>query len=164
MMYLRPLPTIFGVTHPLGLPRPIDPDNFFGARGEYFARNIMPVPTGCLDHFDEAVYRPHVRNIVGFLGALDFGWSGPGFISDPPRYCLMRDGIPTEVPQGIRSLIPEPPRVKLADVLDHFDVTRGGRGAVLQMLDILTMVSEDIDPAKFAAAIAGHPWVAELMR
>lgn len=163
-MYLRPSPKIFGVTHPLGLPRPIDAENIFGAKAQYFAKNMMPIPTGCLDHFDTAVYRPYVANLVTFLGALDFGWTGPAFISDPPRYCLLRDGIPTEVPASMRGLMPEPPRVRLADVLEHWDVTRGGPGATIQMLDIFTMVEEDLGTSKFEAAIAAHPWVAGMMR
>ena len=48
---------LFGITHPLGLPRPVDPENVFGAKIRFFAINAMPVPTGCLEHFDEAVYR-----------------------------------------------------------------------------------------------------------
>jgi hypothetical protein len=164
MIYLHTPSTIFGATHPLGLPRPIDPDNFFGARAMYFARNLMPIPTGCLDHFDTAVYRPYLESLVTFLGALDFGWSGPGFMSDPPRYCLLRDGVPTEVPVNIRGLLPEPPRVRLNDVLEYFDTTRGGPSAVMQMLDIFTMVTEDLGSARFEAATANHPWVAELMR
>jgi hypothetical protein len=163
-MYLRPPPTIFGVTHPLGLPRPIDAENIFGARVQYFARNMMPIPTGCLDHFDAAVYRPYVSSLVSFLGALDFGWTGPAFISDPPRYCLLRDGIPTDVPANMRGLMPDPPKVKFVDILDHFNSTRGGAGAMLQILDIFSMVEEDIGTAKFQAATEDYPWVAEMMR
>jgi hypothetical protein len=153
----------FGITHPLGLPRPIDVDNFFGAKGLYFARNLMPIPSGCLAHFDDAVYRPHIRNLIVLLNGLEFGWTGPAFIDGPPRYCLLRDGVPAEVPADLRALLPEPPRVTFGAVLAHFD-HHHRTVAPMQLLDVLTLVSEDLGPEKFAAATAGHPWVAEFMR
>ena len=54
----------------------------------------MPVPTGCLAHFDLAVYRPYMKSIVRLLADLETGWDGPGFLDDPPRYCLVRAGMP----------------------------------------------------------------------
>ena len=153
----------FGVTHPIGLPRPIDLDNFFGARTEYFARNAMPIPTGCLDHFDGAVYRPYVEGIVAFLNGVAPGWSGPAVIHDPPRYCLLRAGAAAHVPIEVRPFLPAPPRVPLASVLDYFAQNRR-QVAQIQLLDVISIVSEDLGPVKFAAAVVPHPWVGELMR
>ncbi len=153
----------FGITHPLGLPRPIDAENFFGVKLLFFARNQMPIPTGCLADFDGAVYRPYVQRIVENLNRLEFGWSGPMVLDGPPRYCLLRDGVPATVPVDLRPLIPEPPRVRFAEILQHFD-RRHSAAAPMQLLDVLTLVSEDLGRQKFAAATAGHPWVAEFMR
>ena len=153
----------FGVTHQIGLPRPIDVDNFFGARIEYFARNVMPIPAGCLDHFDGAVYRPYAEEIVAFLNGLTIGWSGPAVIYDPPRYCLLCDGRAAHVPLELRPFLPPPPRVPLGAVLDYFARSRG-KVASIQLLDVLTIVREDLGPAKFAAAVSEHRWVAEFMR
>ena len=153
----------FGITHPLGLPRPLDPENFFGVKLLFFARNQMPVPTGCLADFDHTVYRPYVERIVDNLNRLEFGWSGPVVIEGPARYCLLRDGVPATVPVDLRPVIPEPPRVRFEEVLQHF-AGRHGTAPPMQLLDVLTLVSEDMGRQKFAAATAGHPWVAEFMR
>jgi len=153
----------FGVTHPLGLPRPIDPDNFFGAQSLFFYRNSMPIPTGCMAHFDAAVYRPYLERLVAFLSGLELGWSGPVLLEDPPRYCLLRDGVPTEIPEDLRSEMPEPPRVSLAAILTHFD-RHHGSVVPMQLLDLLTLVGEDIGPVKFAAVAARRPWVSEFLR
>ena len=153
----------FGVTHPIGLPRPIDVDNFFGAQADYFARNVMPIPTGCLDHFDEVVYRPYVGTIVAFLNGPAIGWSGPAVIYDPPRYCLLCDGLAAHVPLELRPFLPPPPRVPLGSVLKYFGRSRR-HVATIQLLDVLSIVSEDLGPARFAAATADHPWVADFMR
>lgn len=153
----------FGITHPLGLPRPLDPDNFFGVKPVFFARNLMPVPTGCLAHFDRAVYRPYVRSLVVFLSDLEGGWEGPGFIDDPPRYCLVRDGMPAALPNDLRAVVPEPPKVRLESVLRHFDATHKEAPA-LQLLDLLSVISEDIGPARFAAFTGSRSWVREFLR
>jgi hypothetical protein len=146
------------------LPRPIDVNDFFGARVQYFAQNLMPVPSGCLAYFDAAVYRPYIEKVAAILQGMDFGWSGPILISDPVRYCLLRDGIPTEVPTCLWGFLPEPPRVALEEVLSYFDRNHASTAADLQLLDLVTLMSEDLDAAKCAAATAGHPWVAEFMR
>lgn len=157
------LPSPFGVTHPLGLPRPIDRDNFFGAQARYFTANLMPVPTGCLAYFDGSVYRPHAAVIAGLLAELEPGWGTLAVVGDPPRYCLLRDGFPCEVPSEFQHLLPEPPRVRLETVLEHFDRCRKV-APPMQLLDILTLVAEDLGQARFASATAGHPWVAEYLR
>jgi hypothetical protein len=153
----------FGITDPLGLPRPVDLDNFFGAKVQYFTRNVMPIPSGCLAHFDGAVYRPYVRSIVDFLNGLEFGWCGPAYMDGPLRYCMLRDGAPAAVPADLQPFLPEPPRVTFGTVLDHFD-RHHSRVAPMQLLDVLTLVREDLGPEKFGAATAGHRWVAEFMR
>jgi hypothetical protein len=154
---------LFGVTHPLGLVRPLDVNNFFGAEMTHFAGNLMPIPTGCLAHFDEAVYRPYAEKIVALLKGLEFGWHGPVMLDDPPRYCLLRDGIPTRVPEDLRAHLPEAPRVALDTILRYFGRHQDGTTPI-QLLDILTLVSEDLGPVRFAAVTAGHPWVAAFMR
>ena len=85
----------------------------------------MPIPTGCLAHFDGAVYRPYVRKLVTCLGRMELGWSGPARLEDPPRYCLLRDGAPTDIPEDLRGQLPVPPRVSLHAVLSHFDRHHG---------------------------------------
>lgn len=162
MHFPAPEPS-FGITHPLGLPRPLDPDNFFGAKPVFFARNLMPVPTGCLAHFDLAVYRPYVKSVVALLADLEPGWAGPGIVDDPPRYCLVRDGMPALLPPDLRGLLPEPPKVRLETVLSHFDRTHH-QAPALQLLDLLTLVAEDLGAARFAAATAVRPWVKEFLR
>jgi len=154
---------VFSATHPLGLMRPLDVNNFFGARMQYFARNLMPIPSGCLAHFDRAVYRPYAESIVAVLKCVDLGWQGPAVLDDPPRYCLLHDGIPTPVPGDLRVLLPEPPRVALQAILEYFSQHQAG-ATTIQLLDILTLVSEDLGPARFGEATAGHPWVAAFMR
>jgi len=154
---------VFGITHPLGLPRPLDPRNFFGAKPEYFACNQMPIPGGCLAHFDLAVYRPHLQRLLTLLTDLDSAWNGLALLDDPARYCLLRDGVPTSVPFLLRRDLPEPPRVSLAAVLGHLALQRS-RSSALELLDILTLISEDLGTASFATATAGHPWVAEYLR
>jgi hypothetical protein len=153
---------IFGITHPLGLPRPVDPENVFGAKIHFFARNAMPVPARCLEHFDTEVYRPYVKRIAAILARRESGWSGSEILDDPPRYCLLRKGIPTEVPEELESLLPQPPLVSFAAMLSHFD-----RSHTLvepaQLLDVLTLVREDLGLEKFSAAVAAHPWVADFM-
>jgi hypothetical protein len=163
IMFPRPGPPVFGITHPLGLVRPLDVHNFFGAQTQHFARNIMPIPCGCLAYFDAAVYRPYARDIVTLLQGLEFGWEGPVELDDPPRYCFLRDGFAAEVPEDLRPLLPEPPRVSLDMILEHFSRHRAG-ATLIQLLDVLTLVSEDLGPARFAAATAGHPWVAAFLR
>ena len=153
----------FGVTHPLGLPRPIDSGNFFGADGRYFALNQMPIPSGCLAHFDRAVYRPHARKVVTILRRTNCDWSGAAIIDGPPRYCLLRGGAPATVPVELGPLLPEPPRVSLEEVLCYFDPPQG-EALPLQLLDVLSLVSEDLGPDRFATATAAHPWVAQFMR
>jgi hypothetical protein len=59
--------------------------------------------------------------------------------------------------------MPEPPRVSLTAVLSHFD-RHHGSVVPMQLLDLLTLVGEDIGPAKFAAVAARRPWVAEFLR
>ncbi len=123
----------------------------------------MPIPVGCLAHFDTAVYRPYVKDLVICLSSRDFGWSGPAESIDPPRYCLLRDGIPAAVPEDLRPHLPPPPRVTLEQVLAHFDGRRARKEST-QLLDVLTLVSEDLGPARFAAATARRRWVADFMR
>lgn len=163
MDMLVPFQTPFGVTHPLGLPRPIDVENFFGAQRHFFAHNLMPVPTGCLAHFDPAVYRPYAKRVAAWLASADFGWSGPVELGDPPRYCFLRDGAPAPVPADLRDELPPPPHVRLRAVLGHFDRHHADAPA-LQLLDLLTLLKEDLGPRRFAAATAGRGWVAEYLR
>ncbi|MGH7996469.1 MAG: hypothetical protein ACREFX_08970 [Opitutaceae bacterium] len=160
---LVPFQPPFGVTHPLGLPRPIDTDNFFGTRRSFFAQNLMPVPTGCLAHFDGAVYRPYAKRLVAWLAAAEFGWTGPADLGDPPRYCLLRDGAPAKVPEDLREELPAPPAVPLETILEHFD-RHHAKAPALQLLDLLTLISEDLGPRRFTAAIAGRSWVSEYLR
>jgi len=162
-MFLPDPPPAFGITDPLGLPRPVDPDNFFGAKPLFFARNLMPVPTGCLDYFDAAVYRPYVKGLVALLNTHEFDWSGPEIIEGPPRYCLFRAGVPASVPADLRPLLPDPPRVSLRQVLDQVAETQMSANS-LQLLDVLTITCEDLGPDKFAAATSDYPWVAAFMR
>jgi hypothetical protein len=162
-MYPPPRQPAFGITHPLGLARPLDTDNFFGAQVGHFAGNLMPIPSGCLAHFDEAVYRPYMERLVDVLKCFEFGWAGPTILDDPPRYCLVRWGRPAAVSVDLQDLLPEPPKVTLETVLDHFGRRDLGI-APLQLLDVLTLVGEDLGPERFAAATAAHPWVAEFMR
>ena len=75
---------LFGITHPLGLPRPVDCENIFGAKIEFFSRNAMPVPYGSLGHFDTAVYRPYVRRLAAFLARREPGWSDAGVLIAAP--------------------------------------------------------------------------------
>lgn len=153
----------FGITHPLGLPRPLDPRNFFGAKPDYFSCNQMPIPSGCLAHFDHAVYRPHLHAILAFLQAVEIGWDGLALLDEPPRYCLLRAGVPTPVPHHLRRDLPEPPRVPLQTVLAHLASHRQGFSP-LELLDVLTLISEDLGTACFATATARHPWVAEFLQ
>ena len=159
----RPLSPIFGVTHPLGLPRPIVIDNIFGATLAYFAGNFMPVPSGCLSHFDGAVYRPYVAQLAAVLATSEFGWSGPALLGDPPRYALLCHGVPTAVPEDLLALLPAPPKVSFRALLDHFDRTYAG-APPMELLDVLTLISEDIGAIRFAAAAIGHDWVRDFMR
>lgn len=160
---LVPFQTPFGVTHPLGLPRPVDVENFFGARRLFFAHNLMPVPCGCLAHFDQAVYRPYAKRLVAWLAAAEFGWSGPAQVGDPPRYCLVRDGAPATVPDDLRDEFPPPPAVRLEAVLGHFDRCHASVPA-LQLLDLLTLLAEDLGAKRFSAATAARPWVQQYLR
>jgi hypothetical protein len=163
MLLPDPSHPAFGITDPLGLPRPIDPNDFFGARLEYFARNQMPIPSGCLSHFDASVYRPYLEKIVSFLDDLEFCWNGPVAIDNPPRYCLLRDCVPAEIPQELWPLLSAPPRVTLEEVLAYFDLHHG-EVAPVQLLDVITLISEDIPAAAFAALVASHPWLEEFTR
>jgi hypothetical protein len=160
---LVPFHTPFGVTHPLGLPRPVDVDNIFGAQRSFFAHNLMPVPTGCLAHFDGAVYRPYMKRLVAWLAEAEFGWAGPAELGDPPRYCLLRDGAPAVIPEDLRDEFAAPPVVRLETVLNYFDKNHG-KVATLQLLDVLTLISEDLGPSRFAIATSGRAWVAEYLR
>jgi hypothetical protein len=153
----------FGITHPLGLPRPIDIDNFFGARLRYFTENIMPIPGGCLAYFDTDVYRPYAQGLVEALQRLEQGWSGPALAEDPARYCLLRYGVPERVRTELALELPDPPRVTLEQVLTYFD-TNHVWAPPMQLLDVLTLVSEDLGAEKFAAATVDRPWMAEYMR
>jgi hypothetical protein len=153
----------FGVTHPIGLPRPIDQENFFGAKFVFFARNAMPIPTGCLAHFDAAIYRPYVQSLVGCLGRREPGWSGPITIDDPPRYGLFRYGAPAEIPADLWLGLPGAPRVSLEGILLHFD-DFWETAIPTQMLDLLSLVQEDLGSAEFSTIIGRHPWVADFMR
>ena len=162
-MFSPPIQSFFGITDPLGLPRPIDPENFFGAKAHFFAANLMPIPGGCLAHFDGAVFRPYLRNVVALLDSFEAGWSGPVVVDDPPRYCLLRGGVATEIPPAVRPLVPEPPRVPFADILAFFDRHHADVSPT-QLLDVLILASEDLGPVRFAAATADRPWVVEYMR
>lgn len=153
----------FGITHPLGLPRPIDVGNFFGVRLSFFLDNLMPIPGGYLSHFDTAVYRPYVKDLVAALRRREFSWGGPVIAEDPPRYCLLRDGVPSRVPPDLAAELPEPPRVTLEEILAYFDRNHVW-APPLQLLDVLTLAGEDLGAARFAAATAGHPWVSEFLR
>jgi hypothetical protein len=123
----------------------------------------MPVPTGCLEHFDEAVYRPYVTRLAAVLARRESGWSGSEILADPPRYCLRRGGIPTEVSSENEPLLPLPPLVSFAAVLSHFDRFHTCVPPA-QLLDVLTLIREDMGSEKFSAAVATHPWVVEFMR
>jgi hypothetical protein len=154
-----PFQTPFGVTHPLGVPRPIDVENFFGARRVYFAHNLMPVPSGCLAPFDGLAYRPYLKRLVAWLATAEFGWKGFAAVGEPARYCLLRDGAPAVVPPDLREELPEPPRVHLDSVLRHF-ARHHAQAPGFQLFDLLTLIAEDLGPERFAAATARHPWVA----
>jgi hypothetical protein len=91
------------------------------------------------------------------------GWSGPEILDDPPRYCLLRNGLPAEIPGDIEALLPQPPQVSLATMLSHFRRCHA-RAPAAQLLDILTLIREDVGLEKFSAAVAAHPWVADFMR
>jgi hypothetical protein len=153
----------FGITHPLGLPRPIDPANFFGAKTHLFACNQMPVPSGCLAHFDAAIYRPYLEKILEVLEREEFGWNGIGLADDPPRYCLLQDGRPTRVPSPLWPALPPPPLVTLKTILADLAVDYLNKPPA-ELLDLLTVVVEDLGVTRFAAATAEHPWAAEFMR
>ena len=153
----------FGITHPLGLPRPLDPDNFFGAKTQFFACNQMPIPSGCLAHFDLAVYWPYLKRVLALLEEVEFGWDGIALANDPPRYCLVRDGIPTRIPYHLRSTLPPPPQVPLKAILAHL-AKRYPEESPMELLDLLTLIKEDLGSARFAAATAGYPWVADCLR
>jgi hypothetical protein len=84
-------------------------------------------------------------------------------VDDPARYCVLRDGEPSDIPADLIPSLPPPPRVTLDTVLSHFSGVRT-EAAPLQLLDVLTLIREDIGPGKFAAAVAAHPWVREFMR
>jgi hypothetical protein len=148
----------FGITHPLGLPRPLDPDNFFGAKRQFFVSNQMPIPSGCLAHFDLAVYRPYLKSILAFLEGVEYGWNGVALADDPPRYCLLKHETPAQVPDQFWPFLPEPPQVPLQAILAHLGL-RHAEESPMELLDVLTLVSEDLGSARFAAATAGHPWV-----
>lgn len=160
---LVPFQPPFGVTHPLGLPRPIDVQNVFGAQAWFFAENLMPVPSGCLAHFDGAVYRPYLKRLVGWLAVSELGWSGPAEVGDPARYCLLREGAPAGIPPDLREELPDPPAVKLETVLRHLDRHHPGAPA-LELFDLLTLIAEDLGPTRFAAVTAGRGWVADYIR
>lgn len=162
-MYFPSSERSFGITHPLGFPRPIDPENFFGAKALFFARNLMPVPMGCVAHFDVMVYRPYLRRLVAYLMTMELGWEAPAFLDNPPRYCVVRDGVAATIPPELRPMMPPPPRVPFRDVLTHFGAPEA-RTQPMQLLDLLTLVSEDLGSDKFTSATKSHPWVAELMR
>jgi hypothetical protein len=157
---LVPFPTPFGVTHPLGLPRPIDAENVFGARRFFFAHNLMPVPAGCLAHFDASVYRPYAKRLVKWLSIAEFGWTGPVELGDPARYCLLRDGAPAAVPADLCDELPAPPSVRLKALLLYFD-RHHAKVPDFQLFDLLTLVAEDLGPTRFSAATADSPWVGD---
>ena len=156
-------PSAFGASHPLGVPRPIDTANFFGVRRDFFIHNLMPVPGGCLAHFDAAVYRPYARRLAGWLGGAHAGWSGPVDVGEPARYCLLRYGAPTAVPASRRDEMPVPPAVPLREVLRQLDSTHA-RQADFQLFDLLAMIAEDLGTSRFAAVTASHDWVAAYFR
>jgi hypothetical protein len=161
-MLRRTQPPPFLATDPLGLPRPVDVDNIFGARPQFFRENKMPVPTGCLEHFDRAVYRPYLRGVAEALAARERGWFGPVVMGVPPRYLLLRDWVPAEIPEELAALLPPPPRVPLRDLLGHFEKAYP-QSRPRQLLDVLALIREDLGPLKFGLAVAGHPWVAEVL-
>lgn len=162
-MFLPSDQPVFGITHPLGLPRPLDPENFFGAKAQFFAFNQMPIPGGCLAHFDGAVYRPYLNDLLSHLAAQEPGWDGLARLDQPPRYCLLRDGVPSSIPLPFRSTMPTPPQVRLEGVLTHLGRHHGEESS-FELLDLLTLISEDLGPYRFAAATAKHAWVADFMR
>jgi hypothetical protein len=160
---LVPFQTPFGVTHPLGLPRPIDVENVFGAHRAYFVHNLMPVPSGCLAHFDSSVYRPYMKRLASWLAASELGWSGSAEIGDPARYCLLRDGAPATVPCDLRDELPAPPVVRLESVLRYFD-RHHAKAPGFQLFDLLTLVAEDLGASRFASATFGRTWVTAYIR
>ena len=62
-----------------------------------------------------------------------------------------------------RGLLPEPPRVRLETVLCHFDRTFH-QAPALQLLDLLTLICEDLGAVRFAAITASRPWIKEFLR
>lgn len=162
-MFPSKVVSLFGITHPLGLPRPVDPENLFGARIHLFVCNAMPVPTGCLEHFDAAVYRPYVKRLADFLARNEPGWSGPWILADPPRYCLLRNGALAEPSVDLEPFLPQPPVVSLAALLSHFKRCHK-RVPAPQLLDTLTLIREDLGLERFSAAVDAHSWVGEFMR
>ena len=153
----------FEVTDPLGFPRPIREENVFGSRLEVFAENLMPAPSGFLIHFHHELFWPYAQLVSSALQRRETGWEAPRLAVDPPRYCFIRDGVPTRIPSDLRGELPPAPAVTLEQVLAFFDMNHAW-AEPLQLLDLLTLVLEDLGPARFAVVTANHPWVAEFMR
>ena len=159
----RVAPPPFRAADPLGLPRPVDPENVFGAKMQFFMENKMPVPNGCLAHFDRTVYRPFLKRVVEVLSARERGWFGPLVMGVPPRYVILRDWAPADIDEERAALLPPPPRVPIRELFaylgQHYRQSRPP-----QLLDVLTLIREDLGPIKFESVSADHAWVAEAMR
>ena len=153
----------FEVTDPLGFPRPIREDNVFGSRLDLFADNLMPQPSGFLVHFHDEVFWPYVLRIAQSLQQMELGWEAPKLAQDPPRYCFVREGAPTRIPVDLRASLEPAPTVTVEELLTFFDVNHAW-AEPMPLLDLLTVIREDLGAERFGAVTARHPWVAEFMR
>jgi hypothetical protein len=153
----------FHIADPLGIPRPVSQVNFFGVTLERIFRNQFPVPIGCLEDFDHGLYRPYIETVGKALKAKDSAWGAPTWADDPPRYCFLRKGVPEEIPPELWLRLPKPPTVAIRTVLKHLAEKRSLQHSI-QLLDLLSMITEDLGPKTFKKLTRGHSWVHDVLR
>jgi hypothetical protein len=153
----------FAATDPLGVPRPLDPRNVFGATRRGFAANAMPVPGGCLAYFDSDIYRPYAHEALRQVRQHGGRWDRLAVADDPPRYCFLCDGEPAAISEAFRRFLPPPPAVSIEDLASYFRINHRWASAP-QLLDLLGILAEDVPPESFARLCHDHPWIPEFMR
>jgi hypothetical protein len=145
---------------PIGFPRPIDPDNFFGISRDRWLSNRMSVPTGALAFFDAKHFRPYARRILNLAARM----VGPNvklvLTKEPGHYMLLSgdDNGPITGIENLFSRFPAPRVFTVEDVVAEVGAARTSLNDI-DVLDLLDTIRRDIPTERWDACEKANPWV-----
>jgi hypothetical protein len=146
---------------PFGLPRPINPANFFDSTKIRWLGNRFWVPEGPLACFRTKVFDPYAKQLEAALQTKVPGLSVKT-TTRPQRYVFMLRFTALDM-RKCASIAPTPPVVTLVDVINELALTREEANPE-DLLDLLTTIQEDLTEPAFTQLATRFSWVSEYLR